>query len=430
MARKALGARLADLLIRVTKRSDTPDLSSEIIDWGLVTTTSPKKKRIEVEVSVPSIVTTSLDGLTVTPDRLPNAGRYTLEAELDPARLYSGVLLEGELLIKSNDRELRLRVTGTVDETGIMSTPSSIAMHQKPWSLIRRLKGHRQRVRALAFLPDSRMLISGGDDCTVRTWNLEESRESRDSEEFEAEIWSLATSWNGRLLAVGLRNGMISLRDSVTLREVWHSQIHQGMISGLAFSPDSSFLVAGSGDRTFSVTDTTTGSPLYEPVHQKGIITSIALSGNGLMLASTSQTRRVFLWEARTGAFLRELVGHTSNVWDIAFSLDGYLLVSGSGDRSVRVWDTQTGETVSQLDGFGHQVTCVTISPDGTMVATASAEPKVRVWSTKSERRLANLESNQQLLEDLIFSPDQTLLVGGLHDGQVYVWAAHRGVSI
>ena len=400
-----------------------------MVDWGVITAISPKTRRIEVEVGAPARIRSSLHGLRVEPDMLQVAGRYQLSLYLQQDLLIPNALIEADLLIESDGQVQCIRVTGSVDDSGIESGQTSVTIMEKPWALIHKLAGHSGRVRAVAFAEEGQILVSGGDDCTVRYWDPVAGEQLDFSGKFDSEVWCVSTSRDGHLIAIGLRNGKIYLKEALELRTLWIKQFHQGYISGLAFSPDSTVLAAGSGDRSVSVINTSSGALLYPPIKPEaakaGVVTSIALSANGLVLATASQIgNRILLWEVQDGKLLRELNGHKGTVWTLAFSLDGYLLVSGSNDKTVCLWNTQTGNVASVLEGFRSYVFCVAVSPDGNLVATASAEPKVRVWHIASGQRLASIDSGNQWMRHLTFSPDQRWLAGASDDGHVYVWAA------
>lgn len=405
-----------------------------VVDWGVISTTSPTTRRIEIEVAAPARIRSSLDGLHVEPDALPSAGSYQLNLQLDSSLLTPRAIIEADLIIESDEEERSIRVTGSVDDVGLESANTSSAIMDKPWALIHKLPVPDTKVYGVAFVQGGKILLSGGDDCTVSWWNPVLGERLACSDNFDSEVRCLGASRDGKLIAIGLRNGSICVQDVPNRRTLWTEHIHQGYISGLCFSPDSNLLVAGSGDRSISVLNASSGTLLYPPIKpptdKAGVVTSIALSANGLVLASSSQIgNRIMLWEMRTGNLLRELVGHKSTVWTLAFSLDGYLLASGSGDKTVRLWDTQTGQASTLLEGFRKDVFCVAMSPNGNLVATASAEPKVRVWDVHSGHRLASIESGDRWIRHLTFSPRQDLLAGGSDEGHVYVWAVSDVVT-
>lgn len=422
-------------IARIIKKSAVSEKTRlAVVDWGVISPTSPRTRRIDIEVSASAKIRSSLDGLHVEPDILPSAGRYQLGLHLDPSLLMPGAIIEAALIIESRDKDRYIRVTGSVDDVGLESRQTSSAIMDKPWALIHRLAGPVSRVYAVSFAQEGRILVSGGDDRMVGWWDPVLGERLASSEKFDSEVRCLGATRDGELIAIGLRDGTICLQEASTQRTLWIKHIHQGYISGLCFSPDSTLLAAGSGDRSISILNASSGTLLYPPIRppeeKAGVVTSIALSANGLVLASSSQIgNRIILWEVHTGKLLRELVGHKSTVWTLAFSLDGYLLASGSGDTTVRLWDTETGQVSSLLEGCRKDVFCVAMSPDGKLLATASAEPRVRVWDVDSGHRLASIESGHKWIRDLAFSPRQELLAGASDDGHVYVWAVCDAVT-
>jgi WD40 repeat protein len=77
-----------------------------------------------------------------------------------------------------------------------------------PHEKIQPLKAHSGAAWAVAFSPDGRTLATGGDDATIKLWNL------------------------------------ASLQQTATLRG------HTGPVDGLAFSRDGTLLASSSGDGT------------------------------------------------------------------------------------------------------------------------------------------------------------------------------------
>jgi WD40 repeat protein len=67
------------------------------------------------------------------------------------------------------------------------------------------LPGHHDRINAVAFSPDGSWLVSGGDDSTIRVWNVLTGRLAV-ARQFDAAVQSLAFSSDGRYLFTGNGN--------------------------------------------------------------------------------------------------------------------------------------------------------------------------------------------------------------------------------
>jgi WD40 repeat protein len=67
------------------------------------------------------------------------------------------------------------------------------------------LPGHHDRINAVAFSPDGSWLVSGGDDSTIRVWNVLTGRLAV-ARQFDAAVQSLAFSPDGKYLFTGNGN--------------------------------------------------------------------------------------------------------------------------------------------------------------------------------------------------------------------------------
>jgi tRNA A-37 threonylcarbamoyl transferase component Bud32 len=261
--------------------------------------------------------------------------------------------------------------------------------------------GHRDKVWAVAFLPDGKRALTAGKDHAVKLWDLKAGREIRS---FEGRTnRGLAVSPEGKLALTGsLSDGMVRLWEAETGREKMRLKGHMSWVLAAAFVPS--------------------GRPA-------------ALTG------SADGTAR--LWELESGRELRRLQGHKDQVLSVAVSPSGNAALTGSADGSVRLWDLRSGKEARAWEGVSDQVWSVAFSPDGRFALWECAEsatsrlgaPGARagtafegaewvlvLWELKGQREATRFHGHTAKIMSVAFSPDGRCALSGSMDGTMRLW--------
>src|SRR3546814_8606090 len=116
----------------------------------------------------------------------------------------------------------------------------------------------------------------------------------------ERQVWAIAFSPDGNLLASGDRSGEVRLWDLASGTSRWSVVVGQGSVWSLAFIDGGRRLVTASdnGVRLWSVG---TGTAAASLPHDGGHITRAALSPNGATLAVAATDGHVRLWDLEVG---------------------------------------------------------------------------------------------------------------------------------
>ena len=335
--------------------------------------------------------TATLPTIPTLPTATPKTESSTVTTSLPPATPpQNSTPATGDFLLANSLREnsgevMALQIVSDYIVSG--NSNGSVGL----WSLetggLRRsLSAHSGGVNALTVSKDGQMLVTGGEDGTVKLWNF---AAGLDSGEFPLlhtlkghsnAVLSVAITPNSQTIASGSWDSTIKIWDVNTgeLRQTLAG--HSQMVSALAISPDGQILASGSKDSTVKLWDMATGQLIQTLKGHSLAVLSIAISADGGLIATGSADGSVALWQLNTGQPIRRFQGHTDGVWSVDISNDGQTLVSGSWDKTVKLWNLGTGELRSNLTGHPSYVNAVTISADGNTIVSGGWDAQVKIW--------------------------------------------------
>eukprot|EP00808_Paulinella_micropora_P027158 g16794.t1 len=284
------------------------------------------------------------------------------------------------------------------------------------------LRGHTNRVNAVACSPDGALVASGSSDKSIMVWDARSHRSLQVLQGHTDGVRSVAFSPDGKRLASGSENQSVRVWDLATGRSQ-ELRKHTDWVSSVAFSPDGTLLASGSFDESICLWRGETGEWVRSLQGHSGSVRSVAFSADGRQLASGSDDKSVRLWDVQTGQAIRTLQGHSDWVCSVAFSKLG-LLASGSSDNTIRLWNAETGEEQVVLRGHTSGVLSVAWSPDGKRLASASEDSTLNIWEADggSAPKPMVLKGHSSAVMSVAFL-DQKRLVSGSNDNAVRLWS-------
>jgi WD40 repeat protein len=310
---------------------------------------------------------------------------------------------------------------------------------------MRVLRGHKDRLRAVSYSADGRMLATAGKDGMVKLWDLPSGKEQATlpaTTDWRRSLRTLAFSPDGTLLATG--GGWLSIWKLPTLELLTRDNLSRRWINALAFAADGNTLAVGGSywggpHQQNALHIWEVGSGRWRQLPGEGIrryITSLAfLPGHDVLAAgqydrqvqtprgrrrlSVSFEHRVVFWNASSLQELR-ILPHRVQVLDVAFSPDGRTLATAAG-KVVHLFDVTTGEPRATLIDHPNQVNTLAFTPDGRLLSGSNDET-VRLWDVASGTQRAAYDWQLRTVRCVAVSPDgmTAAAVGDLR--KVVIW--------
>jgi WD40 repeat protein len=337
---------------------------------------------------------------------------------------------------------------------------------------LREMRGHEEKVTALAFSRDGQTLASGSLDRTIRLWDPATGQERRPLPGHKVPVTALAYAPGGGMLATGDRYGHVLLwepatgkllrqfdRDGTDLVEAvafapdgrrlsaagLNLAVHcwepvsgklirrvelrpELYLLALGFAPDGQQLAAGCGgqERRLLIRDVDAGANLRSVGRRWPWPPGpVVFAPDCRTLAAAPEGGPVRIWDRATGKELRTLAGSTGHV-PPAFGANGKTLVAVGEERTARLWDLDTGQEVRRWQLGDFQLHGLAYSPDGRLVASSMGPDAffgtIHLWEAATGQERIAFHGNQGEIHVLAFAPDGRTLASAGTDNTVLIW--------
>ncbi len=271
------------------------------------------------------------------------------------------------------------------------------------------LNGHKGRVNSVNFSPDGKTIISGGYDGIVKLWNLDGTERALLNGN-QGIVNSVSFSPDGQMIASGGSYGIVKLwnwdgRDRATL------YIDSGALMSVNFSPDGQTIVSGSGGDGRVRLWNLNGTQRATLQGDQYIVNSVNFSPSGQIIISGGDDGTVKLRNL-DGKELVTLKCEQGRVLSVNFSSDGQTIVSGGSDGTVKLWNRYDGTERMVLKGNQISVNSVNFSPDGQTIVSGGLDGTVKLWSLGGVER-PMFKGYRNRVNSVNFSPDGQMIVSG-----------------
>jgi WD40 repeat protein len=282
--------------------------------------------------------------------------------------------------------------------------------------------GHLKQINSVAFSADSRFILSGSRDATMKLWDAETGREIRSFKKVDNEVNSIAVSPDGMYVLTG----DAGREQNVRLWEIATGKLKRSFIgmgnrvNSVAISPDGQLVIA-CAEKQIKVWNFCTGDEVYTLDGHSGDVKSLAISNNSKFLISGGDDKLIKVWDLTSGKNVRTFTGHTDIISSLGLSPDGTFLISVSPNDLARMWDLASGDQSQTFDCSG--AIDLAISPDGKNVAFGGVET-IQIWDIVKGEKLKDLKGHKEgWVRTLAYSHDGLNLVSGGDDRSIKLWS-------
>lgn len=243
-------------------------------------------------------------------------------------------------------------------------------------------------VLSAAFSPDSRRLLTGGDDDLAQVWDVS-TGERLLRLEHQAGVLGVAFSADGRRIVTALHRGPVQLWDARTGEVQLTIQHPEYQFDRVALSPDGRHLVTGGTDQGARVWDAETGRQEGSFLYHAGNPVEVRFALDSRSFLTFSPAPFVKVWNREPAQLRVKPLEHKGlnragqrqdgRILEAGFSSRGRFVASASAHGTARVWDLVTGEPVCLPIRHAGGVYAVGFAPPEDRLVTAGADGVVKV---------------------------------------------------
>jgi serine/threonine protein kinase len=251
--------------------------------------------------------------------------------------------------------------------------------------LIGEFQGHQGRVNAVAVSADGTRAVSGGQDGSIRLWDVAGAVPLLRLEH-DGPVTCVRMTPDGLAGISGSLDRTVRAWDFRPERNLGMHRLegHAGPVYAVAYGPDHRATFSSGGDKTVRLWDLPDGRPNGQPLLHESAVVALAVSTGGTALAGC-EDGTIWQWDVKSRQRVHRLVA-AGPVLCIAISPDGHRALSGHPEGILVLWNLDLGTEIGRMSAHGDYVRCVAFTPDGRRALAGSQHGFLVLWDIEGRR--------------------------------------------
>lgn len=265
----------------------------------------------------------------------------------------------------------------------------------------------------------------------------------------EDNICSVSWMESGNCLAIGLKQGVVELWDTIKMNPIRKMSGHEDRIGSLSWN--SCLLSTGSKDTRIIDHDVRTREHIAHQLnYHSQEVCALKWSNDGPMLASGGNDNTLCIWDIRgvnsntnTGGSIWNIIdgnGNSNTSITPKFVFNHHeaavkalswcpwqrnLLASGGGskDKTIKFWNTETGSLINSIDSGSQVCSLLWNRHEKELISSHGySKNQIAVWKYPSMNKIIELNGHMSRVLYLAMSPDGCTIVSGAGDETLRFW--------
>lgn len=352
-------------------------------------------------------------------------------------------------------------------------------------AILRRLRGHKDAVFHVAFLPGGNRAISSSADATVMVWNLDDGSVRTVFRGHKTFAYTFAVSPQGDSVFSASFDLSVIHWDIERGQEMRRFYGHAGPVTTVQFLADGRRVLTGSIDKSLRIWDVYSADEVMRLREPTGLgmwavasdgSRAITTAGSAGVFAPQSPVNPVYLWNLDKGTLLAKLGEQGNTIYEAALLPDGERFLTISGDlfvpeaencmvlreiatgRELRrysspgsalsglalfadgkraativfgdevvIWNVETGEIDQRFGGTVPGFKAIAVSSDERLLLAGSALGAVTIWNLETSEIVHQLQGHALHISDLAITSDNRIAISTSNDTTAIVWDIEKG---
>ncbi|RZR82744.1 hypothetical protein BHM03_00009239, partial [Ensete ventricosum] len=295
-----------------------------------------------------------------------------------------------------------------------------------PSSCRHTIQAHDGGCGSILFQYNSDMLISGGQDRTVKVWDTRSGTLSSTLHGCLGSVLDLAITHDNRAIIAASSSNNLYVWQTSSGRVQHTLTGHTNKVCAVDTSKASSRnVVSAAYDHTMKVWDPVKGYCTNTIIFQSNC-NALSCNTDGLTFCSGHVDGNLRIWDSRMGKAVSEVAAHSQAVTSICVSRSGNLVLTSGRDNLHNLFDLRTLEVCGTFKANGNRVasnwsrSC--ISGDENCVAAGSADGFIYIWSRVKDNMLSVLKGHSSPVLSCSWNGTGNTLASADKNGNLCIW--------